>query len=329
VSDSYSPVMGPQAPRLRTAPVRSAISDPAEPWEIAVPAKDHHIVNQMLHGRPFRPTTPAEVPEAASAALAYACGPLPLERLYIIPRASRLVSQHSCVITPASVLGFGENVVGLWIDDGAAGRLVAIPVERLLAIDNRTILLYGRLRLLTADGQLSVHYNTVSRSEIDQNLAQLRTRIAVAGRPVEPGFLWLERGYPAKAPAELPHKWFVVLQNPMVRPDPAQPVAIAAGGLEEAHPGRTRPASGVAILGDRELVIASEPLDRSGQARYGVDLLAVPRSCLDSLAWDGQSLIVRLREDGAGDSTANVTLPLDPFLAEAMWCVFGDQVRWT
>ena len=132
-------------------PRLSPIIDPAEPWEIPVLKKDRRMVEQILPGRPFRPTRLADVPAPAMSALESACGPLPLERLYVVPRTTRLVTSSSSVITPAKVIGFGDRTVGVWVDDGPEGRLLSIPTEQILAVDDRTILLYGRLRLVAAE----------------------------------------------------------------------------------------------------------------------------------------------------------------------------------
>jgi hypothetical protein len=324
-----SPVTGTNAPRLRPVLTSWTVTDPAEPWEIPVPRRDRYKIERMLPERPFRPTRTADVPAAALAALEKVCGRLPFERVYVIPRTSRLVDPLNCVITPARVLGFGERNVGLWMDDGPGGRLTSIPIDRLLAVDDRTILLYGRLRLLASEGQIVVRYNTVSRSDVQENLGRLRDQMCGAKRAVESGFLWLDPSDEQRSQADLPHKWRVVLDNPAVRPDLTEPVMVAAGDLTEIQAGRTRPASGVAVLGPRELVVANEPVEYLDRARYGVDLLAVPRERLDSLSWDGQCLTVRVALEQSGVEAATpVTLPLDPYLVEAMWRVFGDEVRW-
>jgi hypothetical protein len=324
-----SPVTGAHAPKLRPLLSSYKVSDPAEPWDIPVPRRERYKIDRLLPERPFRPTRAADVPAAAMTALESVCGQLPFGRLYVIPRTSRLVNPLQCVITPAKVLGFGERKVGLWIDDGPGGRLMSLPIVRLLAVDDRTILLYGRLRLVASEGQIVVRYNTVSRSDVQENLGQLRSRMCGTERPVESGFLWLDPRDERRGQADLPHKWRVVLENPAVRPDLIHPVRVAVGDVTEIRAGRARPASGVAVLGPRELVVANEPVEYLDRARYGVDLLAVPRERLDSLSWDGQCLTVRVTLDHTGvEAATSVTLPLDPYLVEAMWRVFGDEVRW-
>ena len=305
-----------------------SITDPAEPWETPVLKKDQYKIDQRLVGRPFRPTRPADLPGSSRPGLEAVCGPLPYDRLYVIPSATRLVTRTQCVITPAKVLGFGEQTVAIWVDDGPDDRVLAHPIDQLVAVDDRQILLYGRLRLVAADGQIVVRYNTVSRDDLTGRLIELRQRMAKRELAVEPGFLWLDRTSETKGQAELPHKWRVVLDNATVRPNLDEPAIIAAGDVSEIRRGRTRPASGVAVLGRKELVVANEPSEYLDRARYGVDLLAVPRERLASLSWDGKYLTVGVAKGRVGEGGSSIVLPLDPYLVDAMRRAFGSAVVW-
>jgi hypothetical protein len=266
------------------------------------------------------------------AALEEACGPLPFERLFVVPRTTRLVSRSQCLVTPTKVLGFGVRTVALWVDDGPGGRVMSIPIDRLLAVDDRTILLHGRLRLLAADSQLFVRYNTVSRKHVQENLCELRGLMATRRLEVEPGFLWLDPRHEGLGLRDLPHKWRVVLDSPTVRLRREEPAIIVAGDVAETRRSRSRPPTGVAVLGSRELVIANEPSEFLDSGRYGVDLLAVPRERLDSLGWDGRSLTVRVAHERAAQAddagAASVSRVLDRRLVEAMQRAFGSAVRW-
>ncbi|MGD0862318.1 MAG: hypothetical protein ABSA21_06095 [Candidatus Limnocylindrales bacterium] len=269
------------------------------------------------------------MPAPARSALEVDCGPLSLERLFVVPKTTRLVSPRDCVITPARVLGFGTQVVALWVDDCPGGRVISIPIDRLIAVDNRSILLYGRLRLLSPGAELVVRYNSVYRDELQENLRDLRSQLARKEFPVESGFLWLDPGNEQMRQSDLPFRWQVVLDYPTVRPNLREPVVIAVGDVARIRRGRTGPPSGVAVLGSRELVIANEPSDSLGFARYGIDLLAVPRERLDSLGWDGRSLTVHLASNRGGvEGSSSVVLPLDPRLVEAMGRAFGAAVQW-
>jgi hypothetical protein len=308
----------------------SSPSDPIEPWEIPIPKRDRYKIDRWLPGRPFRPTRLADIPAPALAAVEGVCGPVQLSRVFVVPRTTRLVDSSRCVITPTKVLGFGEEVVAVWIDDGPEGRVMSMPTEQLDAVDDRTILLYGRLRLIASDAQLVVHYNTVARDDLRDDLCRLRSQMATRELPVSPGFLWLDPSNPRPDRAGLPHKWLVVLDSAAVRPNPAEPVVVAVGNLTEIRRGKTRPPSGVAVLGPRELVIASEPSDYRGRDRYGVDLLAVPRERLDSVSWDGRSLTVRfVQRHSDAQGACSLISHLDLNLVEAMARVFGSAVQWT
>jgi hypothetical protein len=302
-------------------------ADPAEPWEIPVAKKDRSRVESQLPGRPFKPTRADEVPSRSLSGLESPCGRVPLERLFVLPAATRLVNPTSCVVTPGMVLAFGDRALGLWIDDGPAGRTLSVPIDRLLAVEDRLILLYGRLRFVAGDRQIVVRYNTVAREYIGDNVESLRRRVARTAFPVEPAFVWKAPHGAGTRPADLPFKWRIVLDKPAVRPDEG-PAAIAVGDVSPLRPAPGRPASGVAVLGPRELVIANEPTEYTDRARYGVDVLSVPRTRLDALRWDGCRVEVHLdgRPEDAG--AAPVSLALDPNLVDAMRSAFGAQIRW-
>jgi hypothetical protein len=310
---------------LEAGRARRAVTDPAEPWEIPVAKKNRSRIESDLPGRPFTPTRLDDIPERSLAALEPICGRLPLDRLFVLPAATRLVDPVSCVVTPVMVLAFGDEQIGLWVDAGAVGRTLTTPVDRLLAIDDRLILLYGRLRFIAPDGPLVVRYSTVSRGSVGGNVERLRRTMTTRAYAVRPAFVWNAPGAAPPDPWRLPVKWRRLLDQTSVRPDPEAPVAIAVGDVAPARPIPGRPASGMAVLSARELVIANEPVEYRDRARYGVDLLAVPREKLDSLAWDGRLLHVAL---AASPAPPPVSLPLDPCLVDAMRSAFRDLVRW-
>ena len=168
-----------------------------------------------------------------------------------------------------------------------------------------------------------------SREALQANLRWLRDRIATGGSPVDFGFTWLAPRGRGAGLSDLPHKWRVVLDCPAVRLDPLEQVRVAVGDVAETRRGRTRPPSGLAVLGSRELVIANEPAEYRDRERYGVDVLTVPRHLLGSLSWDGQSLMVRLAGDDPGAERASpVISPLDPSLVAAMRQAFGSAIAW-
>lgn len=119
-----------------------------------------------------------------------------------------------------------------------------------------------------------------------------------------------------------------MLRSPTVATDPDEPAIVAVGDVAETRGGRSRPATGVAVLTPRELVIAAEPVEYLEGARYGVDLLAVPRERLAGLSQDGRSLTVHVAGGRTDAEGASPTLTLDPCLVEAMHRLFGPAVRW-
>ena len=313
---------------------RAAPVDPPEPWEIPLPRRGRDEFDSRISSRPFRPTRSEEIAAPALPALEAVCGPLPFDRLYVVPRTTRLISHKRCVITPAEVLAFGDEAVGLWVDAGPAGHVLSVPVDGLVAVDDRRILLHGRLRLVAATHDLVVRYGTVSQDALEENLSVLRGRMATKHVPVEPGFVWPTAKGAGAGRSDLPYKWRLLLGHPRVRPNGGEPVIVAVGDVTEVGVGARRVPSGIAVLGPRELVIVSEPLDLDACACCGVDLVAVPRERLDALAWDGRSLTVLVSHDrtappgAAVRGTTPVSLALDRHLVEAMRQAFGSAVRW-
>jgi len=313
------------------APSRPRLTDPAEPWEIPVGrAEAVRIGNRGLAGHPYRPSRPDDIPVGAAPALETVCGSLGLERLFVLPRTSRSVDGHRSVLTPTQVLGFGEAVIALWIDDAGGSRVLTIPLDRLAAIDDRCILLYGRLALVGWDTTIVIRYNTVARDALRENLLDVRRRLATTSVPTEAAVVWPPHhavGPPTEGQAKIPYKWAYLLDFNELRIDPRESAIVAVGDVRERPRGRAHPASGIAVLSPRELVIAAEPPDDDASAHWGVELLSVPRPLLDALSFDGRSLTVRVGSDATGRRAA-ISRPLDPSLAAAMREAFRGTVRW-
>lgn len=313
---------------------RAAPVDPPEPWEIPLPRRGRDEFDCRVSSRPFRPTRWEEIPPRALPALEEICGRLPFDRLFVVPRTTRLIAHNCCVVTPAEVLAFGDEAVGLWVDVGPAGCVLSVPVDGLVAVDDRRVLLHGRLRLVAPTRDLVVRYGTVSQEALEGNLSVLRDRMATGHAPVEPGFVWPTAKGAGMGRPDLPYKWRLLLGHPKVQPNLGEPVVVAVGDVAELGAGPRRAPSGVAVLGPRELVIVSEPPELDDCARYGVDLLAVPRQRLDALAWDGRSLTVLVSRDptaparAAGSGATPISLGLDRHLVAAMRQAFGSAVRW-
>lgn len=308
-------------------PGSDVAEDPAEPWEIPISNVEQSEVDLIPLAAPGNPSGYRQVPPWAKAALEWACGPLSTDRYFVVPMAGRMPRDKEWVMTPTSVVGFGDKAVGLWIDHGPNGILGWVSVDEMTAIEDRSVLLSCRLRLMTPDVELTVRYGAAGRDDLSTNLARLRASLSSPARPGDPTFLWLAPGSVRGDSSALPLKWRNVLESPRIRPDASGPVAVAVGDVA-SEPAK-RPPSGLAQLTPGELVIASEPSELLGELHYGVDLLAVPRGRLRSLRWDGQRLLIAvgLERDG-GAVEREIAMPLDPFLVDAMWQAFGGELPW-
>jgi hypothetical protein len=286
---------------------------------------------------PFRPETAAEVPVAAWRQLEQTCGELTLDRLFVIPAGAGFTRRRRP--TPLRVLAFGSRAVGHWIDDGGEGRLECVPLEDVLAIDDRTVLLDGRLVVFGAHSQVVVQYNAAARSQLRESVLWLRRAIAGPAFPAREGFVWVSARGVDRPRSELPHKWtYLLSQRTDLRIDATGEEMVAVGDVAEI--GRSRgPATGVALLGPRELVVAAEPSEWLDVSRYGVDLTVVPRSRLRDIGWREGQLIVRLLgETGplaptdpsappAQPQPRTIARPLDERLYQAMCRSFGDAIQ--
>ena len=297
-----------------------------EPWDVPLARRHRLVVEKSLIERPFRPSSPTQVPPRSLATLEQACGPIGLDRLLVVPSCVRPIGGGDYAIAPGRVLAFGDEVVACWIDS-TDGLVLSVPIRDLAAFDDRTVLLYGRLRLVGMTSTLVVRYNTVARDDLQQNLGRLRTQMAVRSYPVEPRVVCIDARRSRPGFEDLPYRWRFLFESTALRPNPEEAVALAAGDLSPIDGGKERRPGGIAILGPRELVIATEPSDWSGPDRYGVDLLAVPRERLESLGWDGRDLTVRIAGIAAGRPN-EIVMPLEPLLVDAIKEAFAGAVAW-
>jgi hypothetical protein len=284
---------------------------------------------------PFRPQAPADVPDEAWEALERVCPDAGLDRLFVIPAVVTGRYRGRRRSTPAQVLAFGDDVIALWTAEHGTSSVAALPAGELLAVDDRTILLHGRLAFIGARGRIAVTYNTVARDALRENMRTVRCAIAGPPVPATSAFLWLDAHGVARPEEELPYKWaFMLSHNPNLRLDPTEPVKVAVGdvvewGARHGRRGRTSPATGLAILGPREFVVATEPAEYLNYGRYGVDLTTVPRRFLNGLAWDGRTLRIGLQTGDGRPIAEPIVRSLDGRLVEAMARSFGSAVRWT
>ncbi len=270
---------------------------------------------------PFRPERREDVPGRAWGRLEATCGELNLERILVLPPFGTRPTFRRRVWAPARVLAVGSLAIGLWTDEGeAADRLEYLPLADVLAIDDRTVLLNGRLTVVGPTSRVVVAYNTTARTQLRDSIAWLRRAVAGSEVPVRETFVWMAASEARDRPrSELPHKWAYILnQRDDLRIDPVGQEMVAVGDVAEIGHSRG-PATGVALLGSRELVIAAEPSEWLDVSRYGVDLTVVPRSRLSGIGWSRGEITIRLQRDAlpaphrprrsAGRSTSGSTKP--------------------
>lgn len=281
---------------------------------------------------PFRPAVRDDVPAASWAPLESVCGPLTLDQLLVKPGTWRTRGRNGIWAERAWVLAFGEKAVAHWVElEDGSGSVESMPVEEILAIDDRIVLLHGRLSLIGRNRRMTVDYNAVAEPALRVNLAGLRRVIAGPAFPVRPSFVWIGARGKERPERELPYKWACLLaHSPELRLDERGDEMVAAGNVVEM--GRSRgPATGIAVLGPQELVVASEPDDSLLDSRYGVDLVVVPRFNLRDVGWEEGNLLIRLcAPDGSNESGEgpSISRPLDERLFAAMRRSFGDEIRW-
>ena len=241
--------------------------DPAEKWEIRfTEAEGGSFFRTERASHPYTPRRPEDIPAGAGNALEKACGIRALDQIFIIPWAVRSPGWPAPkVISPNSVLGLGDHAVGLWTEKPDPGVKVVIALERVSAIEDVAILLYGRLSFVPFGDRLTIRYNTVARREMEPALLALRKRLAGSAQPL-----------PSAEPdaVEPPFKWKVVLKEPLVRLEESSPVVYSFTSVR----GRLREAAHRQLLAmnPHELVYLCDPMDSTEP--YGVDSFIIPRT---------------------------------------------------
>ena len=260
-----------------------ATAEPAEPWELpAHPADLEELSTKRFERLPHRPASLAEIPPGASAALAPVVGEVPMEHVFVIPRAARSLGIETAdwVIVPTQVMAIGRDRIAVWIDDPAGARVRAImPFTDIVAVLDRSILLYGRLEIIGPEGSIVVRYSTVGQPELRELLLPLRRSFKPVAAPVPEDS--------GRDPGSLPHKWMAVLHSSDVRVRGREPMLVAAGDLDNPRP---QLHNGVAVLTAAELVVATDPTPDARDPHYGVDLLVVPRALVTGLTGTGARL---------------------------------------
>ncbi len=275
-----APAVGPRVIRARTHDE----PDPAEPWEL--PA-DEELLTELSTRRferlPHRPASLAEVPEGALGDLRPVIGDVGPEQLFVIPRSARTIDAGRWVETATEVIGVGDDTIAIWITDADGPRVRALlSFADVVAMLDRSILLYGRLEIIGSESSIVVRYNTVGQPELRNLLLPLRRLAAPVDEPLPEDI--------GSDPGDLPHKWMALVHSRDVMPRGMDRLVVAAGDVANPVPHLH---DGVAVLSGTELVIATDPTAEVGMAQYGVDLLVVARSRLRSLGGRGSTLTVK------------------------------------
>ncbi len=280
--------------------VRASPRDPRESWELEYTEGEGASYYRGIYDVfPRQPRRDEEVPPGALEALDSRCSLDGLRHLLLLPMAVRATGHGGeKVIAPASVLGLGNRAVGLWTEKPEPGVKVLIPLERLSAIEDVTILLYGRLGFLSFDQRLTIRYNTLARPSLKPLLLELRRKLAGPPLPLPPE---------EPACGELPLKWRRLLRGPQLRFREGAPLAFRFA----VTPRRTRDdidRGQLLVLSPHELLYLCDPPEASHN--YGEDSLIVPRPRISRVR-------VRERYLEVASNGARLSLTMAPELRQA------------
>jgi hypothetical protein len=250
--------------RSTTAP---PLRDPAERWELpCTESEGTSYFRGIYEVFPRTPRREEDVPAEARESLAESCRITSIRQLFLIPWAVRSTGlEDQKVASPGAVLALGTRAVGLWTEKPEPGVKVVIPLDRLAAIEDVTVLLYGRLRFVSFDETLTIRYNTLARSGLRPALLELRERLS--GSPQQ-----LPRDEPP-AP-HLPLKWKRLLRGPVARFREDTPVAFRFA-TETSASGDEVGRGQLLVINPHELVYLCDP--REASHNYGEDSFIVPR----------------------------------------------------
>ena len=240
--------------------------DPAESWELpSTEAEEGSYLRGTSDVFPSTPRQAEDVAPGALKALNEICGIEELRQVFMIPWAVRSTGLgEQKVISPGSVLGIGTRAVGLWTGKPEPGVKVAIPLGRLSAIENVTILLYSRLAFLSPGARLTIRFNSAARFALEPALLKLRWRLAGVPQPL-----------PVEdTPLHLPGKWECLLRSPILRFHEDAPVAFrfATAPRKSRH---ERERGELIAVNAHELVFMCDPPEPTHS--YGEDSFIVPR----------------------------------------------------
>ena len=240
--------------------------DPAESWELpSTETAEGSFARGSCDVFPFSPRRTEDVADGALKALNEICGIEELRQVFVIPWAVRTTGQgDQKVISPGSVLCIGTRAIALWTEEPEPGVKIAIPLERLSAIEDVVILLYSRLTFLSPACHLTIRYNTLARFALEPALLELRGRLAGSPQPLP-----IEEAKP-----DLPIKWECLLRSPLVRFHEGAPVTFRFA----TAPGKSRherERGQLIAVNAHELVFMCDPPESSHT--YGENSFIIPR----------------------------------------------------
>jgi hypothetical protein len=274
--------------------------DPAETWELEYEESRENPYDRGIQEiYPHSPHRAEDIPSGAMKTLDESCRIEGLHQVFLLPRAARPTGREGHrAISPSSVLGIGTRAVGLWTGERERGVKVVIPLDRISAIEDVTILLYSRLSILSSAERLTIRFNTLARSSLRPVLLGLRERLA---------------GPPLSLPQEeeqgrdLPVKWRRLIRTPFVRFREGAPVAsrftiVPRRSRDDVERGQ------LLVVNPYELVYMCDPLESSHN--YGEDSFIVPRSRITRIRAMARYLEV-------ASNGARFSLTMEPALREA------------
>jgi hypothetical protein len=285
---------------------RSHTQDPAETWELPLTKSEGDSYYRSNYASyPYTPRRAEDIPSGALESLEQICAIEGLHQVFIIPWAVRSVGLRGPkVVSPNSVLTIGSRAIGLWTEKPQPGVKATIALEELAAIEDITILLYGRLSFLSFGQHLTIRYNTVARDELEPALLELRKRLAGPAQRIPRD---------ADAAAKLPFKWNTLLHGAFARLDKSDPIVFQFAGVPRKRRHETERGQ-LLVLNPNELVYMCDPPEEAHQ--YGEDSFIVPRSRMTEVQVQESILEVT-------SNKARFSLSMAPALREAAARWFG------
>jgi hypothetical protein len=254
-----------------------------EEWEIPIGRSlVPHLEQPGRLGLPSRPCSIHAAPADAVEALGELVGITERTDLLVLPPVTR-PSDRGAIWGPDQVLGAGRRGVALWVDDLPFPRVVAALsycemdlVEHVLEGE------YNRVTMLAGRHRLCLHYRRDGWPPVRDILTRVRAAMAGTTQPVT-------ESTTADAPT-----WDSVLSSPLVLltgPRAEIELSVDEGGRH--HWWHTAPRSaGKAALTGHELVVLRPGPDSGRSLEHGLDLIAVPRARITSIAASGPRLTV-------------------------------------